>query len=400
MKIAKLFWITASVYFLCACGSSNSETKETESLEGKYRVEMHLNDSTDLPFTLTLTKHNSKLQATVHNSAEAILSEEVLLTSDSLHITMPVFGSKLSFKLLNNNSLEGIFTSPNRPKDYQIKLSAKKEEKRFDAVSTEFAGRYKIMFANDSTDLAIGMFNSKNGIVSATFATETGDYRFIEGVVENNILRMSCFDGAHYFYFDAEVKGDSLLNGNFYSGNHYHTTWNGALNNDFKLRAATKLTSPLKENAIIQKEIAGINIPQQGAKITAVQILGTWCPNCMDESKYYASTLLPQYESKGLAIVGLAFEYKGSDSLTEARINRFKKDLGVQYPIVKAGLASKAEASEMFPQLSKIISFPSTIFLNEKGEILRVHTGFYGPGTGRHYDDYIKETEEFLNKYL
>lgn len=400
MKIAKLFVISASAYFLCACGLSSEKNTTSEHLEGKFRVDMELNDSTSLPFILSLTKHNSIQQATVYNSDESILSDEVTITRDSLHITLPVFGSKMSFKILNDSTLIGVFTSQNRPKDYEIKLSAKKQGKRFDAVSDEFAGRYKITFGNDSTDLAIGIFNSSNGIVKATFATETGDYRFIEGVVKNGKLTMSCFDGAHYFYFDADVKGDSLVNGNFYSGNHYQTTWQGVVNNDFELRAATNLTSPLDENAVIKKTIGGIEIPNPNAKITAVQILGTWCPNCMDESRYYASTLLPKYQNKGLAIIGLAFEYKGSDSLTDARISRFKNDLGVEYPIVLAGNASKTEASEMFPQLSKIISFPSTIFLNQKGEILRVHTGFYGPGTGKYFDEYVKETEEFLNSHL
>tara|TARA_R110001592_G_scaffold307299_3_gene581054 strand:+ start:84670 stop:85872 length:1203 start_codon:yes stop_codon:yes gene_type:complete len=400
MKIAKLFVITASAYFLCACRLSTNTEIISETLEGKFRANMELNDSTSLPFILSLTKHNSIQQATIYNSEETIVSDEVSITADSLIITLPVFGSKLAFNILNNNTLTGEFTSLNRPKDYKINLSAKKQGKRFDAVSDEFKGRYKITFGNDSTDLAIGLFESSNGIVKATFATETGDYRFIEGVVKNGKLTMSCFDGAHYFYFDADVKGDSLLNGNFYSGNHYHTTWEGVVNNNFELRSATKLTSPLDENAIINKTIGGIQIPDPNAKITAIQILGTWCPNCMDESRYYASTLFPKYKNKGLAIVGLAFEYKGSDSLIESRISRFKNDLGIQYPIVKAGNASKTEASDLFPQLSKIISFPSTIFLNQKGEILRVHTGFYGPGTGKYFEEYVKETEAFLNSEL
>ena len=339
MKIAKLFVITASAYFLCACRLSTNTEIISETLEGKFRANMELNDSTSLPFILSLTKHNSIQQATIYNSEETIVSDEVSITADSLIITLPVFGSKLAFNILNNNTLTGEFTSLNRPKDYKINLSAKKQGKRFDAVSDEFKGRYKITFGNDSTDLAIGLFESSNGIVKATFATETGDYRFIEGVVKN-------------------------------------------------------------KNAIINKTIGGIQIPDPNAKITAIQILGTWCPNCMDESRYYASTLFPKYKNKGLAIVGLAFEYKGSDSLIESRISRFKNDLGIQYPIVKAGNASKTEASDLFPQLSKIISFPSTIFLNQKGEILRVHTGFYGPGTGKYFEEYVKETEAFLNSEL
>lgn len=400
MKLAKLISLIAGAYIVCSCNSNSGESKTDTDPLGTYRIEMLLNDSTSLPFNLALTKHNSIVKAQLFNADETISSEEVNLTGDSLLITLPVFGSKLSFKILDNNTLDGVFTSPNRPSDYKIKLAGKKEGKRFDATSTPFSGRYKATFGNDSTDLAIGIFNFKNGNVHATFATETGDYRFIEGVVENGKLKMSCFDGAHAFYFDAIVKGDSLVNGNFYSGNHYQTTWNAAKNNDFQLTAATNLTSVLDGTAIINKNINGFAIPVSTAKITAVQILGTWCPNCMDESRFYATTLYPEYKNKGLEIVGLAFEYHGSDSIINARIERFKRDLGIEYPILIAGTDNKSVASDMFPQLSKIISFPSTIFLNQKGEVLRIHTGFYGPGTGEYYDEYIKETREFLDSHL
>lgn len=400
MKLVMLIALISGAYILCSCDSNSVETEMDNDPFGKYRIEMLLNDSTSLPFNLSLTKHNSTVKAELFNANETITSEEVILNNDSLLITLPVFGSKLSFNLLNNNTLNGTFTSPNRPLDYKIKLTGKKEGKRFDATSTPFSGRYKTTFGNDSTDLAIGIFNFENGKVEATFATETGDYRFIEGVVANGKLKMSCFDGAHAFYFDADVKGDSLVNGNFYSGNHYQTTWTAVKSNDFQLRDATNLTSLLDEAAIISKNINGFTIPVATAKITAVQILGTWCPNCMDESRFYASTLYPEYKTKGLEIVGLAFEYSASDSIKNARIERFKRDLGIEYPVLIAGEASKTIASDMFPQLSKIISFPSTIFLNDKGEVLRIHTGFYGPGTGKYYDEYIKETREFLDSHL
>lgn len=400
MKTHKIFAILTSALIFGACNFSEEKTSETKQIDGTYRIEMVLNDSVNLPFILNFTKHNSKPVAELINGDENIRIEELYQNADSLHLTLPVFGSKLAFNILDSNTLSGDFTSPNRAEDYKIKLIGKKAKNRFEGNSEAIDAQYKVTFGNDSSDLAIGLFNTKNGVVSASFATETGDYRFIAGVVQNNKLMMSCFDGAHAFYFNADVKGDSLVNGNFYSGNHYQTTWNAVKNSEFELTAANNLTSPLEANATINKEINGVSIPSKTAKITAVQILGTWCPNCMDETKYYVNELYPEYKNKGLEIIALAFEQNGTDSLKNARIERFKRDLGVMYPVTIAGTASKTEASEMFPMLSKIISFPSTIFLNEKGEILRVHTGFYGPGTGKYYSDYKTETKAFLDTYL
>lgn len=50
--------------------------------------------------------------------------------------------------------------------------------------------------------------------------TETGDYRYLEGVVNGNQLQLSTFDGAHAFLFTGTVT-DSTINGHFYSGNHW-----------------------------------------------------------------------------------------------------------------------------------------------------------------------------------
>ncbi len=51
----------------------------------------------------------------------------------------------------------------------------------------------------------------------------------------------------------------------------------------------------------------------------------------------------------------------------------------------------------MFSELNGISSFPTTIFIDKKGMVRKIHTGFYGPGTGDYYADYVKETEAFLN---
>lgn len=68
--------------------------------------------------------------------------------------------------------------------------------------------------------MAKGVFKQYDNIVTGTFRTTTGDYRYLEGVLNGNQLKLSTFDGAHAFLFTAEVS-DSVMHGMFYSGNHW-----------------------------------------------------------------------------------------------------------------------------------------------------------------------------------
>ncbi|MBC7424542.1 MAG: TlpA family protein disulfide reductase, partial [Ferruginibacter sp.] len=43
---------------------------------------------------------------------------------------------------------------------------------------------------------------------------------------------------------------------------------------------------------------------------------------------------------------------------------------------------------------------PTTIFINKKGEISKVHTGYNGPATGVHYEAYKNEFNVLIEKLL
>ncbi len=54
----------------------------------------------------------------------------------------------------------------------------------------------------------------------------------------------------------------------------------------------------------------------------------------------------------------------------------------------------KGTASEVFPMLSKILSYPTLLIVDQHGQIRKIHTGFYGPGTG---DDYVRNCGELTH---
>jgi len=34
-----------------------------------------------------------------------------------------------------------------------------------------------------------------------------------------------------------------------------------------------------------------------------------------------------------------------------------------------------------------VLAYPTTILIDRQGEVVHIHTGFSGPGTGRHHDE-------------
>ena len=63
-------------------------------------------------------------------------------------------------------------------------------------------------------------------------------------------------------------------------------------------------------------------------KVVIVQILGSWCPNCMDETNFLVNTYYPKYHSQGVEVVGLAYErttdFAKSQKTLQQLITRFK----------------------------------------------------------------------------
>jgi hypothetical protein len=40
-----------------------------------------------------------------------------------------------------------------------------------------------------------------------------------------------------------------------------------------------------------------------------------------------------------------------------------------------------------------VFAFPTTLFVDRRGQVRRIHTGFSGPATGEHYDRLVRDFE-------
>ena len=343
---------------------------------------------------------------TIINAEERIEVSQYRLSGDSASFALPVFGTTVDFYFTTQDSLRGFFRNQYRKGEYKVAFVGYKSKKITPSQKKpNIQSTYDVtMDKNEEAYKAIGILNSSHGRVTGTFLTETGDYRFLEGKkTSEDEFYLSCFDGSHLFYFSAAMEGDSIT-GKFYSGNHWNTTWNGVKDKSVSLVDPDSLTYLNRGETSVQ--FMGVDMNEDTTEfnsmdfnqVSIIQILGTWCPNCMDETRYY-SELAAKYGNQ-LNIIGLAFERPSDLSTQLENITLYQKELNVDYPVYLSGSASKSEASAMFSELNGISSFPTTLFIDKKGMVRKIHTGFYGPSTGDYYTDYVKETELFLDELI
>lgn len=374
----------------------------------KYRAELEVNGILKLPFTFEVLSENELL---IFNAEEVIEVSDVTYKNDSVYIQTPVFEGYIVAKI-ENNTLNGSFVKEglNRVMHFKAEQNDTRFDATDDAAEYNIEGSWETIFSPNSEEdkyVAKGIFKQYANKVTGTFRTTTGDYRYLEGILNGNELQLSTFDGAHAFLFTAEVN-DSVMNGMFFSGNHWKEPFIAKRNEDYELPDADSLTylnegydkvefSFPDENG----NTVSLNDDRFKGKVTLIQIMGTWCPNCLDESRFY-SDFYKNRSSEDLEIVALAFEYVKTEEKAFQNIKRLKENTGIEYPVLLAqyGSSSKVKAQEKLPMLNHVLSYPTTIFIDKKGAVRKIHTGFNGPATGEKYIEFKEEFEGFINQLL
>ena len=241
--------------------------------------------------------------------------------------------------------------------------------------------------------------------MEGTFLTPEGDYRYLEGNVEHGQLNLSTFDGHHAFLFTATKSGDTLR-GDYWSGKTFHQDWIGIKNDSASLPDAELLTYLKKGYDKIDfsfPDLEGKKVSPSDEKfknkVLILQIFGTWCPNCMDETKFLTQWYKVN-QGRGVEILGLAYERNDNFEYASDRVKKMKAKLGVDYDFVIAGTYDKKKAAETLPMLNQVFAFPTTIFIGKNGKVKYIRTGFEGPGTGIYYDQFKQRFNEMVNELL
>jgi thiol-disulfide isomerase/thioredoxin len=405
------------VIFLNSIACSGQSTPASVK-PGIYRAFLKTRGG-ELPFGLDIqpTAGDSKgYTVFVLNGNERLPMDPSTVQDDSIRIPMALFESELVAKI-EDNTLRGVWRrrrvgqqvqslpfEATHGLTYRFKVSDKPATSN---LSGKWATELGSKTGKVDTVNAVGVFDQKGNHLAGTFLTPTGDYRYLDGNIDGDSLFLSCFDGSHVYLFKAKHNpATKTLTGGLWAGVSGYESWAARFDPKADLPDPAKLTYLKPESKTLNVtfpepngKIVSLTDPRFKDKVTIVQILGTWCPNCMDETNF----LSPWYKrnkQRGIEVLGLAFERSPEMAVSGPKIERMKQRFKIDYPIALAGTNDKAQASKALPDLNAVVAFPTTIIIDKKGKVRHIHTGFSGPGTGKYYDQYVDEFNRLIDKLV
>lgn len=403
--------LSLTIVLFSAC----SPNVKSELTLGIWKAELFNNEGIAIPFIFEVKTNQSKKFLVIKNAEENLIVDDISIVGDSTLIKMPFFDSEFMVYIYED-SLVGRWTKIYA--DHVVSMPVKAlfdSHNRFEVVHNTqneyFEGTWNTVFMNDDfsdTSGAIGEFKIVKNKVYGTFLSTTGDYRYLEGATDSNKLFLSTFDGSHAYLFTAEISvdGNNIKNGVLYSGWAGKQIWNAVKDEKAKLANADSLTflkDGFDEIDFTFKNVEGKDVSLKDEshknKVVLIQIMGTWCPNCIDETSY----LVPFYNSmkqQGLEVIGLCYERSAEFSVASANVNKLKNRLSIPYELLLPGPNKKGFVNESLPMLKNFIAFPTMIIIDKKGKVRKIHTGYSGPATGQHYIEFKSEFESFVKKLL
>jgi len=398
--------------------SASPSDKPPVLRSGQWRAILERKDGNNIAFNFEVKDSAGKKVLYIRNAGERLLVDDISGEGDSVIIRLPFYESQLRAVVTREGNLEGVWLR-HLADSYQVVpfRAFYGEAFRFfrpgrDAPmgGASVAGRWAAVFRSTNgkdTTFRVGEFQQQGGRVTGTFLDAGGDLRYLEGIVIGDSLKLSCFDGTHAYFFTAKIDGNNLSGGEYFAGPSGHETWTAYKDDNAKLEDQFAMTKwkPDAPFTFSFKDINGnavsLSEPRFKGKVVLVQIMGSWCPNCMDETRFL-SGFYNEYQSKGVEIVALAYERSTDFARSQVSLRSFQQRFQVKYPMLITGVAvgDPQRAEKTLPQLERIVNFPTTIFVDKAGRIAKIHTGFSGPGTGEHYEEQKKEIYATVNELL
>jgi peroxiredoxin len=409
MRAAAMVACTALLALLVSCGRSSGSP---QSWAGDYRVALQLPGG-ELPFGLELRETQGRLGATLVNGEERIAITETSIEGDRLELRLPGLQTELVAQRVSGGRLQGTVT--------MIKKRAVRQEIPLVATrgsdygffpdhpppTTQVAGRWAVTFTDEDgvESIGVGEFRQDGARVAGTFLTPTADHRYLSGELRGDQLYLRSFNGGHAFLYHARVTGEALT-GDYWSGLASHERLSAHRDESADLGDAENAArmKPGEEHLSfrlpdLSGQLVSLDDERFRGKVVVVTLGGSWCPNCHDEAAFF----VPWYRElapQGLEIVGLMFEQWDDPAEATVAVQRFRDRYGIEYPLLIAGENDRDQAQKLLPQLSAVLAYPTTIFIDRTGKVRRVHTGFSGPATGEHYDALRRDFDQTVRALL
>lgn len=390
---------------LAGCGAQRDQ-----SAVGTYRAVLQLPGG-EAPFGLELSKENERYVLYLSNGTERTRVPNVTVEGEELRAIFPGYENSLR-ATIKRNSLEGTVTlikAGGVEQNIPFAATLGEQYRFFKQPQTDnfdVAGRWAIELTNDEgkTSKAVAVFEQEHSKVTGTVMTPTGDHRFLEGEVHGDEVLLSTFAGGLAYLYKLKVTPSGELQGEYWQGLKGHEKVIGRRDAEAQLVELQTQLKPATERFDFSfRDLDGNTVSLSDArfrgKVVLVTLGGSWCPNCHDEAMFLAP-VYREYRERGFEIVALMFERHGDFDKAARAVRNYRDDLGIEFTTLIAGVSDTEDASQKLPQLEQVYGYPTSVFVDRLGKVRKIHTGFTGPATGKHYEEHVKQFRTLVEELL
>jgi thiol-disulfide isomerase/thioredoxin len=247
----------------------------------------------------------------------------------------------------------------------------------------------------------------KDAAPYASFIATDGDYGLLEGRLAGRGIQFNRFTGWQAISIILGPAWDGTLRGKFYAAaNDNPEDLNLQPRSDLDIQPPANEQTMMKDPAA-PFAFSGVSSSGETVRYTddrfkgkalIVDIMGTWCHNCLDEAPLLEK-IQQEYGKAGLEIVGLAFEISDDRALAKKNLQLFKDRFGLTYTLLFCGsLDDDNIKKQIHSQIDHFFAYPTTIFMDRNHKVQFIHSGFKGPGTGTEFQGQVREFEELVKR--
>jgi thiol-disulfide isomerase/thioredoxin len=374
------------------------------SPRGPWKAVLDLAGGT-LPFAIRISGEGPALHGSLCNGPKCQLFSKVLVEGDSLVLEIADYAATLKASL-RSDSLLGYYHNVGSNGPRTISFRAARGEWPVSKAPDRLVGRWDATYYQDlgTSPRVFDLRNTAHGF-EGTVISSTSDYGPFVGPVVGDSFAIGLFDGSFVYLLTGKLVGDTL-HGLFHAGLRTQTPWTAV-----RSTGAPHLNSPTEVSRADTTQPLRFAFPdlhgrlvrsddrQFRGKVVLVDIFGTWCPTCHDATPGLLR-LYDRYHSRGLEIVGLAFESTGDTAVDARQVRRYRDKYGIPFPLLLAGINNEESIASALPQLKDITAFPTSVFLDRAGRVRRIYAGFHGSAAGPQHARLVREFDSEIQKLL
>lgn len=411
------YHVRLKIFALAAlCAGSLSAANQPFIKEGIWRGEFDLAEQ-KVPFNFELTgKSPESATFTLLNGSRRDDFPVKQEADGTLFIKMNTYDAAVVAKIDDAGHISGYYKSlvpRNGFTDLPFKAEHGKswrfvEPGKDVAPKADLSGKWAFkVISKDKTLNNVALLKQEGNKLTGVTLAITGDSRELEGTVQGDEFWLAHFSGPSPRLIHGKITEDGRIVGSFGRGVYDNVKFEGTKDPNADLPDLYSLTY-LKDGAktldfsfpsIDGGKLVSLRDEKYKGKVTIVEIIGTWCPNCTDQTRFLAPWFAAN-KHRGVEAIAIGFEQKDDLAYASYTLGTLKKKYGIEYDLVFGGIADKKVATEKLKGINYLAAFPTTFIIDRKGEVREIYTGFTGTITGSYYDNYVAKFNQLLDELI